>query len=95
MVKKKLDLNSEEITKKIHKQLLENLKNYKETMSYMCGDAPIGVLCLPKVIEKILIRNNCLRVYDLFNHDLVKIKGMGRVRIRDLTTSLDQFLPMR
>lgn len=89
------DLNKEEIERKIKKQLLENLNNYKETISYMYGDAPIGVLCLPKVIEKILTSNGCLRVYDLFDHDFTKIKRMGSVRIRYLTSSLDQFLLMR
>lgn len=81
--------------KKINKKLLESLQNYRKVMSYMIGDMPIGVLCLPKPIEKALLNNGLLRVYDLFDRDLTKIKGIGKVRVRDLTASLDQFISMR
>lgn len=81
--------------KKINKKLLESLQNYRNFVSYMAGDVPIGVLCLPKATEKALLNNGFLRVYDLFNADLAEIKGIGKVRIRDLTSSLDQFLAMR
>ena len=91
--------NKDELIRKeileINKKLLESLDNYRKTMSYMCGDAPIEVLCLPKVIETILISNGCLRVYDLFDRDLTEIKGMGCGRIRQLTARLDEFLPIR
>jgi len=76
----------------INKKLLDSLKGYQNMITYMTGDLPIGVLCLPKTTEKILLSNGCLRVYDLFNRDLTKIKGIGKVRVRDLTASLDQFL---
>ena len=78
----------------INKELFENLKNYRKTLAYMYGDAPIQVLCLPKVIETVLIKSGCLRIYDLFDRDLTKIKGIGSRRIRDLTTRLNQFLAM-
>lgn len=79
----------------IHKRLLESIEGYRKTISYMYGDAPIGVLCLPKVIESVLISNGCLRVYDLFDRDLTEIKGIGHSRIRDLTSRLDEFLAVR
>lgn len=79
---------------KIKAKLLESLKNYQKTLSFMAGDAPIGVLCLPKTIETVLINNGCLRIYDLFNRDLTKIKGIGKRRIGHLTSSLDQFITM-
>ena len=88
------DISRDEIIKKINAQLLESLNNYRNTLSYMAGDAPIGVLCLPKVIENILIRNGYTRIYDLFSADLTKIKGLGEARRRDLTASLNQFIPV-
>lgn len=77
---------------KIHLELLKNLDNYRKSMSFMACDAPIGVLCLPKVLENILIRNDCLRIYDLLNRDLTKIKGLGKTRLDRLTACLDQFI---
>lgn len=77
---------------KIKKQLLESLQNYNKTMSYMICDAPIETLCLKKDIENILINIGCLRIYDLLDRDLTKIKGLGVSRIRDLTTRLNEFL---
>ncbi len=89
-------MDNEEILKneihEIHKKLLESLENYRKTMSYMYGDAPIGVLCLDKVVETTLINNGCLRVYDLFDRDLAEIKGIGHSRIRNLAARLDEFL---
>ena len=81
--------------KKINKKLLDSLQNYRKTMSLMVGDVPIGVLCLPKATEKVLLNSGFLRVYDLFDCDLTKIKGIGKVRVRDLAASVDQFLSMR
>lgn len=81
--------------KKINKKLVESLQNYRKLMSYMVGDMPIGVLCLPKTVETILLNNGLLRVYDLFDRDLTKIKGIGKVRGRNLAACLDEFLSMR
>jgi len=81
--------------RKINKKLLESLQNYRKFVACMSGDLPIGCLCLPKTTEKILIKNGFQRIYDLFDVDLTKIKGIGEVRIRDLTAGLDQFLSMR
>jgi len=80
---------------KIQKKLVESLQNYRKTMSYMVGDAPIGVLCLPKSVEKALVNSGLLRVYDLFDRDLTKIKGVGKVGVGHLTSSLHEFLSMR
>lgn len=89
-------MDNDEILKKeiheIHKKLLESLDNYRKTMSYMYGDAPIQVLCLDKVVETILINEGCLRVYDLFDRDLTEIKGIGHSRVRNLAARLDEFL---
>lgn len=85
------EILKEEILK-INKKLLESLDNYRNTISFMYGDAPIEVLCLPKVIETVLINNGCLRVYDLFNRDLAEIKGIGNTRVRQLAARLDEFL---
>ena len=80
--------------KKINKQLTESLVNYRKALSLMLGDAPIETLCLPKSTEKLLLNSGFLRIYDLFNCDLTKIKGIGKVRVRDLAARLDQFISM-
>lgn len=82
------------VEEKIKKELLSGLNTYRKTISYMAGDAPIEVLCLPKRVENALIKSGCLRIYDLFDRDLTKIKGIGKIRSRDLASSLDQFIPM-
>ena len=80
--------------KKIKEELLQKFEDYRITINYMAADAPISILCLQSSTEKILIDNGFLRVYDIFNVDFTKIKGLGVVRIRDLTTRIDQFLSM-
>ncbi len=80
--------------KKIREELLQKFNDYRVTINYMAADAPIAILCLPLATEKILIDNGFLRVYDIFNVDFTKIKGLGIVRIRDLTSRIDQFLSM-
>lgn len=79
---------------KIREELIKCFKGYQNTMKYLMADAPISVLCLSSQLEKVLTDQGLLRVYDLFNLDLVKIKGIGVVRIKELTTRLDQFLSM-
>ncbi len=84
----------EMVMAKIREELLLKFKEYRTTMNYMAADAPIEVLCLPKEIERILITNDILRIYDVFDVDFTKIKGLGVVRIRYLTACLDQFFSM-
>jgi hypothetical protein len=79
---------------KIKKELFEKLNEYKNSVKYLAADAPIEILCLPKVIEKSLLDYGCIRVYDLFDCDFTKIKGLGEVRIRHLTSCINQFLSM-
>ena len=79
---------------KLKQELKQKFQDYQTTMKFMLADAPIGVLCLSPVIEKILLDQGFLRIYDLFNVDLVKVKGLGAVRIRNLTASLDKFFSM-
>ena len=79
---------------KLKEELRKSFAKYQTTMKYMLADAPIGVLCLPETIEKILLDQGFLRIYDLFDVDLVKVKGLGIVRIKQLTASLDKFFSM-
>ncbi len=79
---------------KLREELAKSFANYQKTMMFLLADAPLGVLCLPTVIENILLAHGCLRVYDLFNVDFVDVKGLGEARIRELTTRLDQFFSM-
>ena len=79
---------------KVNEKLMKSLEDYRVTLGYMLGDAPIGILCLDKTLESVLIKAGCLRVYDLFNRDFTEIKGLGKARIRDLTTRLNEFVAM-
>ena len=80
--------------KQIREEVLKKFSEYKKTVNYMAADAPISVLQLPNTTEKILLDNGLLRIYDLFDLDFIKIKGLGIARVRDLTSRLDQFLSM-
>lgn len=90
----KENVEKEKQLKKVRKELKKRLKEYNKTILYMTGDAPLGILCLPTVIEKCLLDHGCLRIYDLFNLDFTKVKGLGASRIRDLTSRLDEFCSM-
>ncbi len=74
--------------------LKQKFDDYQTTMRFMLADAPIEVLCLKPAIETILLDQGFLRIYDLFNADLIKVKGLGVVRIKELTSRLDQFFSM-
>jgi hypothetical protein len=78
--------------KLLNEKVMNQMNFYNKTVSYMAADAPIEVLCLPKSIESILINQGFLRVYDIIDMDLTKIKGLGKTRIRDLTSCLNQFI---
>ena len=84
----------DQFKKKINEKLLECLDNYRKTLSYIAGDVPLEVLCLPKATETILRSNGVLRVYDLFDMDFTEVKGLGETRINDLTSRLHEFLSM-
>lgn len=80
--------------KEIKEEVLKKFGEYRTTLNYLAADAPISILCLPATMEKILSDQGFLRIYDLANLDLVKIKGLSVTRIRHLTTRLDQFFSM-
>lgn len=87
-------LEQEKMMAKLREELLQKFKDYRQTINYMAADGPIEVLCLPKAIESLLIANDILRIYDVFDVDFTKIKGLGVVRVRYLTACLDQFFSM-
>lgn len=68
-----------------------DLSHYRKVLCYMEANVPIQVLCLPSAIEKSLINDGCVRVYDLINRDLAKIKGIGNTRLALLRSRLDEF----
>ncbi len=81
-----------EIQKKVSEELKNTLGKYRQTLQYMAGNAPIEVLCLDPIIEKILLSSGFLRVYDLFERDLTEIKGIGKTRLGNITARLDEFI---
>lgn len=87
-------LTEEILNNKVTEELKKTVTYYKKNLKYMAADAPIEVLCLPKRIENCLNKAGCIRIYDIFDLDLTKIKGLGNIGCRDLTSALDQFLAM-
>ena len=79
---------------KLKEELRKKFDDYQTTMKFMLADAPIEILCLEHKLEKILLDNGFLRIYDIFDVDFTKIKGLGAIRIRNLTSSLDKFFSM-
>lgn len=89
-----LDLRHDLEMRKLKEELAKSFSMYRKTINYMACDAPIEILCLPTVIENALLAHGCLRIYDLFDLDFTKVKGLGVSRIRDLTALFEQFLAM-
>ena len=79
---------------KLRLELKKSFNKYRKTIDFMASDCPIQCLCLPTIIERCLLDAGLLRVYDLFDCDFRKVKGLGVTRIRDLTSRLDQFFAM-
>lgn len=79
---------------KLKQDLSQKFREYQVSMKFMTADAPIEILCLSSRTQKILLDSGFLRVYDLFDTDLIEIKGLGEIRVKELTTRLDQFLSM-
>jgi hypothetical protein len=90
-MKKKIKVDT---TVEINKKLFKSLDNYRKIVNYMAADVPVATLCLPPRYEKALLDGGFQRVYDLFNMDLTKIKGIGKVGLGYLTASLNQFFPV-
>lgn len=90
----KINFEYDEKMRKIKEEIAKKFTDYRTTLNYMAADAPISTLCLAPAIENALLAHGCLRIYDLFDCDFTKIKGLGISRIRDLTTSLNKFFAM-
>lgn len=69
----------------------KDLAYYRNVLSYMGANVPVQVLCLPKALEKILLKNGIIRVYDLINRNLTEIEGLGSARLDLLASRLDEF----
>jgi hypothetical protein len=89
-----VNLEQEQQMKRIREEVVKKFSEYRNTLTFMAADAPIEILNLSKPIENALRTHGCLRVYDLFNCDFTKVKGLGIKRIRDLTSCLDEFFSM-
>lgn len=92
--KVKSNFEYDEQLRKVREEIAKKFVEYRKSILFMAGDAPIETLCLPKVIENALLAHGCLRIYDLFDCNFTEIKGLGISRIRDLTSCLDQFVSM-
>lgn len=78
----------------VNKKLLESLARYRKMMNYMSADIPIESLCLPKKLERLLIKSGLQRVFELFDLEITKIEGLDDVACRHLTARLNEFFPM-
>lgn len=72
----------------------KEFERYEKVMKFLECDVPIQALCLPKQIEKHLLSAGCLRVFDMIDRDLTKIKGIGKVRGAFLRSRLNEFFPV-
>lgn len=72
--------------------LEESYKQYRKTLYYMGANVPLQVLCLPKTLEKLLLKEGILRVYDLIGRNFTEIKGVGDRSNDLLTARLNEFL---
>ena len=75
-------------------KLNKEFARYRKTMTYLGCDMPIEALCLSPGLEKALLAAGIERLYDAFEFDLSKIKGVGNTRLRELTARLDEFMTM-
>lgn len=69
----------------------KELSHYRTVIGFMSANVPIGVLCLPKSLENLLAKHDIVRVYDLINHSLDGIEGLGKQRIDLIRTRCDEF----
>lgn len=70
----------------------KNLLHYRKTLAYLGANVPIQVLCLPKKLEKLLLKAKIIRVYDLISCNFAEIEGIGDRSVDLLTSCLDEFL---
>jgi hypothetical protein len=82
-------LEEEPDPKKIDIQ--KELSHYRHVLAFMGANVPIEVLCLPKAVITILHKNDIIRVYDLIDHSLDGIKGLGEERIDLIRARCDDF----
>lgn len=85
-------MNIQEVVELEYKvNLKQDYENYKKNLSYIEADAPIQVLCLPKAIENILIKNRLSRVFDLRIESLKGIKLLGNKRLDLILHAVNRF----
>ena len=84
---------SEKTAQLVNERLKIDFQYYKQTLSFLGANAPLGVLCLGTYIERILRKQGINRVYDLipFREDFSKIEGLGKSSIDRLTARFDEF----
>jgi hypothetical protein len=87
-------LDRDKLLREIREKTLQGLKEYEKVISLMACDAPLSVLCIPKIVEKTLNENGIHRVYELLHTDFIKIEALSVIQARDLTARLDQFITM-
>ena len=73
-------------------ELSHDIEFYRKTLTYLGANVPIGVLCLPKKIERALVREGLVRVYDLIGLNLREIKGIGDRNAEIISFRVDEFL---
>ena len=93
------DLTNEKVSKQqaIENELRKNVVRYRTAMNILGTNIPIEAMCLPPEIEKILIREGYIRIYDLIeflrgSHDFTEIEGIGKTRARLIDSRLDEFV---
>ncbi len=75
-------------------ELSKDLLHYRKCLDILGCDMSIDVLCLPKTIQTILVKQGYTRIFDIMSQDFSEIKGIGERRGNILVERLSQFLPM-
>jgi hypothetical protein len=74
------------------KRLHEDLAHYRNVMYFLGLNIPIESMCLPARIEKILLDNGFLTIYELTVSDFRKVKGLGKRSVDLIASRLNELV---
>lgn len=72
-------------------ELQKNLNHYRNVVNCLGANVPIECLCLPKKVEKALIKDGFILIYDLLYRDFREVRGIGKVTFDLIASRLDEF----
>lgn len=64
---------------------------YKKGINLFMLDVPIQTFCFPKDIEKMLLKHNLTRGYELVPESLIKVKGLTAETVELILYTVSSF----